>query len=85
MQTASITVTTNQRVAIGVEEQQLRRKAVRQLGHRIFKHFRRFRHVTHVDAYRRGAVAFRQRIGKLRQQYHGQVINAVKTHVFQRP
>lgn len=78
MQAAGVAVTADQRVAIGVEEQQLRREAVRQLSHRVFEHFRRFRHVAHVDADRRGDIAFRQRIGELRQQHHRQVVNAVK-------
>jgi len=49
MQTTCIAVTADQRVAVSVQEQELRREAFRQAVHCLLEDFRRFRHVTHVN------------------------------------
>ncbi|MPM94931.1 hypothetical protein SDC9_142080 [bioreactor metagenome] len=65
MQTTRIAVATNQRVAIGIEEQQLRRERLGQVVHRLLKYFRRLWHITYVNADGSRNLAFGKRASQI--------------------
>lgn len=78
MQATGIAVPADQGIAVGIKEQQLRRKTFRQILHRLLEDLRGFRHVTHVDADGRGDITVSQRPRRVGQQHDRQVIHAVK-------